>query len=212
MANLVSQDVRGAYEKALARYRPGGEYGKGVEAALERGRVKSVATGAQSLVSAGLAGTTVIAGLGKKYEEEVAAPTRARVEETRAERMSAIEMALANIMQRSEELQKQGEMQREEMEARKAMQTQQLAAQERTAFYGRRAKSRAAGKAKWAERSPWMAGKGGAGAGAGVSQVYPDVGASYGARGAGGYTPGIQEPAMDQTISKYQQIAKAWIR
>ena len=42
------------------------------------------------MVSAGLAGTSVMAGLGKKYEEEVAAPTRAGVESERAQRLSSL--------------------------------------------------------------------------------------------------------------------------
>lgn len=86
-----------AISRALEQYLPGGGYGKGVEAGLERGRVKAVAGGMQSLVSAGLAGTTMAAGLGKRYEEEVAMPARARVEETRAQAISAIRMAEAGM-------------------------------------------------------------------------------------------------------------------
>ena len=78
------------FEKAIAQYAPGGGFGKGVEAGLERGRVKSIASGTQAMVSAGLAGTSVPAGLGKKYEEEVAAPTRAGVESERAQRLSSL--------------------------------------------------------------------------------------------------------------------------
>ncbi len=88
-----------AMQKAIAYYQEGGGFGKGTEAALERGRTKAVASGAQSLVSAGLAGTTMMAGLGKKFEEEVGAPTRARVEETRAGAISSLEMARAQIIQ-----------------------------------------------------------------------------------------------------------------
>ena len=88
-----------AIQRAKAYYAPGGGYGKGIEAGLERGRVKAVATGAQSLVSAGLAGTTMIAGLGKRYEEEVAMPARARVEETRAGAISGLEAMKAQIIQ-----------------------------------------------------------------------------------------------------------------
>ncbi len=88
-----------ALEKAMAFYREGGGYGKGVEAGLERGRVKAVAGGMQGLVSAGLAGTTMMGGLGKKYEEEVAMPARARVEETRAQAISGLETLKAQIIQ-----------------------------------------------------------------------------------------------------------------
>ncbi len=99
----MSASAKSAYEKALAHYAPGGGYGAGVEAGLERGRVKSTASGMQNLVSAGLAGTTMAAGLGKKYEEEVAAPTRAKVESARAEAIAGIQMSMGSAEQRGYE-------------------------------------------------------------------------------------------------------------
>lgn len=86
-----------AIKRAKAYYRPGGGFGKGVEAGLERGRVKAMASGMQHLVGAGLAGTTMAGGLGKRYEEEVGAPTRLSVEEQRAQALSGIEMAQAGM-------------------------------------------------------------------------------------------------------------------
>lgn len=86
----LSTGAKAGFEKAIAQYAPEGGFGKGVEAGLERGRVKAVASGTQAMVSAGLAGTSVMAGLGKKYEEEVAAPTRAGVESERAGRLSSL--------------------------------------------------------------------------------------------------------------------------
>ncbi|KKN68769.1 hypothetical protein LCGC14_0447890 [marine sediment metagenome] len=83
--------------RAKAQYQPGGGFGKGVETGLERGRVKAVSVGMQNLVSAGLAGTTMAAGLGTKFEEEVAAPTRASLEEERARAISGIEMQEAGM-------------------------------------------------------------------------------------------------------------------
>lgn len=88
-----------ALKKAIAYYSPEGGYGKGVEAALGRARTKAVASGTQALVSAGLMGTTMPAGLGKKFEEEIGMPTRARVEETRAERLAGLEVLKAQITQ-----------------------------------------------------------------------------------------------------------------
>ncbi len=99
----LSKEARAAYERAIARYRPGGGFGKGVEAGLARGETKAVASGMQSLVSAGLAGTTMGAGLSKKYQEEVAAPARSRVEEARAQAISGLEVSLASAMQRGSE-------------------------------------------------------------------------------------------------------------
>ncbi|GAI23362.1 unnamed protein product, partial [marine sediment metagenome] len=95
----ISSAASEALQRAMAYYAPGGGYGAGVEAGLERGRTRAVAGGMQSLVSAGLAGTTMAAGLGKKYEEEVAMPARARVEETRAGAISGLEAMKAQIIQ-----------------------------------------------------------------------------------------------------------------
>lgn len=90
-----------AFNKSLNQYAPGGAYGKGVESALERGRTKAVASGQQSLVSAGLAGTSLMAAPGQRFEEEVAMPTRAKVEETRAGRLSEIYAMMANMQQQA---------------------------------------------------------------------------------------------------------------
>ena len=102
MAN-ISPGARTALQGAMARYQPGGGFGAGIEAGLERGRVKALASGMQNLVSAGLAGTTIAGGLGKKYEAEVAAPTRARVEDIRTERLSALQTILAQMEQAGHE-------------------------------------------------------------------------------------------------------------
>ena len=64
-------EVKGIYDEIIGRYKPGGGFGAGYEAQLGRAKTKDVASGAQSLVSSGLYGTTQTAGLGKKWEEEV---------------------------------------------------------------------------------------------------------------------------------------------
>ena len=93
----ISSTALAALRKAKAQYAPGGGFGKGIEAGLERGRVKAVSAGMQNLVSAGLAGTTMAGGLGMRFEEEVAAPTRAGLEGERARAISGIEMAEAGM-------------------------------------------------------------------------------------------------------------------
>lgn len=93
----ISPTALAALRRAKAQYAPGGGFGKGVEAGLERGRVKAMASGMQGLVGAGLAGTTMAGTLGKRYEEEVGAPVRAGVEERRAQAISGIEMQQAGM-------------------------------------------------------------------------------------------------------------------
>lgn len=99
----LSSAARSAFSKALKQYEPSGAYGKGIEAALERGRKKSVAKGQQALVSAGLAGTSMLAAPGQRYEEEVATPARMQVEETRAARLSELYAMLAGAEQQGYE-------------------------------------------------------------------------------------------------------------
>lgn len=93
----VGAPALAALRRAKAQYQPGGGFGRGIEAGLERGRVKAVSAGMQNLVSAGLASTTMAGGLGMRYEEEVAAPTRAGLEGERARAISGIEMAEAGM-------------------------------------------------------------------------------------------------------------------
>ena len=88
-------------EEAIAMFQPGGGYGKGLETGLERGKKKAVAGGMQSMVSAGLAGTTMPAGLGTQYEEEVAAPARASLEESRMSQLASLYSQKSNMMSSS---------------------------------------------------------------------------------------------------------------
>ena len=77
-------------------FRPGGEYGAGTEAMIQRGGEKAVAGGMQSLVSAGLANTTMPMHLQQTYEEEVGMPTRLA---SRDRGMEMYGTALGNIGQ-----------------------------------------------------------------------------------------------------------------
>jgi len=95
----ISSEARSALQEAMARYKPGGGFGQGIEAGLQRGRTQALSSGMQNLVSSGLAGTTIAGGLGKKYEEEVAAPTRANLESIRADKLSALQIMLAQMEQ-----------------------------------------------------------------------------------------------------------------
>jgi hypothetical protein len=64
----------------------GGEFGKGYEAQLERTKTRDVAGAAQQLISSGLYGSTTAASLGKKWEEDVGAPARLKLEDLRMDR------------------------------------------------------------------------------------------------------------------------------
>jgi len=97
-------EIRELYDEIIERYGPTGAFGKGYEAQLERQKAREVAAGGQALVSSGLYGTTQLAGLGKKFEEEVGAPARLKLEDIRAERLSQAQIGKAGFVERIEDI------------------------------------------------------------------------------------------------------------
>lgn len=86
-----------ALESYADIFKPGGAYGAGVEATISRGEEKAVASGMQSLVSAGLAGTTMPMHLQQTFEEEIGMPTRMRAEDRRLEGLGSAYGALGQM-------------------------------------------------------------------------------------------------------------------
>lgn len=81
-------ESRGLLDQIIGLYRQGGGFGKGVESSLERERTQTLATGGQSLVSSGMYNTTQLAGLSTQFAENVAAPTRLKLEDMRMDRLA----------------------------------------------------------------------------------------------------------------------------
>ena len=88
------------YNEIIGRYSSGGALAKGVEATLARTKTKDMASGMQSLASSGLANTTMAAGLGKKWEEEVGTPARLSLADTVEQRLSQAQQAKAGFIER----------------------------------------------------------------------------------------------------------------
>jgi hypothetical protein len=82
--------VQELFKQAKGLYSEGGDYMKGVESGLERGRGKAVTGGMQGLASAGLANTSLMGGLAKAYEEEVGAPARTAATTNRLSALSGL--------------------------------------------------------------------------------------------------------------------------
>jgi hypothetical protein len=91
------------FDKMIGQYETGGTFEKATEATLARGEKKAVAQGTQSLVSSGLASTTTAAGLGKKYQEEVGEPARARAADVSTQRMNEALSQKAGFIERRED-------------------------------------------------------------------------------------------------------------
>jgi len=94
---LVGQ-IASMYDDIAAQFQPGGSYTKGIEAQLARRKKGAMASGMQSLVSSGMAGTTQAAGLGSKFEEEVGMPTMAAAETSRIGKLTEAMMGKAGFM------------------------------------------------------------------------------------------------------------------
>jgi hypothetical protein len=90
--------IQKLFAEARAIYAPGGALQTGMEAGISRGRTKAVAGGMQHLASMGLAGTSMAGGLAKKFEEEVAMPTRAKAESSRLSALSGLMQSQASAM------------------------------------------------------------------------------------------------------------------
>jgi hypothetical protein len=97
------KEARGIYEGIAGMYAPGGAFGRGYEAMLERTKGRDVASGASALVGTGLYNTTQTAGLGKKWEEDVGMPSRMRLEDIRMERYAGAQRDIAGLLERVEE-------------------------------------------------------------------------------------------------------------
>lgn len=89
--------VSSLFAEAKKLYAPEGEFMAGTEATIARGAKRSVASGVQQLASAGLAGTSIVGGLGKKYEEEVGMPARARATTARLGALAGLLQAEAGV-------------------------------------------------------------------------------------------------------------------
>jgi len=76
VSSATRRQVSSLFAEAKKIYEPGGGYMAGTEAGIARGSKRAVASGVQQLASAGLAGTSIVGGLGKKYEEEIGMPIR----------------------------------------------------------------------------------------------------------------------------------------
>ncbi len=96
--------IEAIFDEIIARYGPGGAFGKGAEAALEQQKAGAVAAGTQGLISAGLYGTEVGGGLGRAWEAEVGAPARLRLEDIKMERLSQAQLGKAGFQERIEDV------------------------------------------------------------------------------------------------------------
>lgn len=192
-------EVSKLLDEIIAKYRIGGEYGKGEEALLKRAKTKSTAETAQSLVSAGLAGTSVGAGAGQRWEEEIGMPGRLKLEDIRSERLTGALGAKAGFLGQAEQQNYERELAQRQLAMQQLRMQQGLSYQSRVDPSGSATRYPTGGGGSIS--GPGGVGgsmAGGAGGSfGGVSSQYPGMGG-----GAGGYagTPeSVQSPSGEVT-------------
>ncbi|MBW1931473.1 MAG: hypothetical protein JRI56_00300 [Deltaproteobacteria bacterium] len=98
------QEGLAIYDRIIKQYEPGGAFLQGVEAQLQREKARTVAQQTQDLVSSGLFGTSIRAGLGKKFEEEIGTPARLRAQDIAFERLAQAGVGKAGFIERREDV------------------------------------------------------------------------------------------------------------
>ncbi len=106
-ANLANQkryeEMTAIFDEQLELHKPGGSFGAGFTAELESTKRKDVASGAQSLVGAGLYGTTTTAGLGQAWESNVGSKARLGLQDLRTSRYAGALKDKAGAIERVED-------------------------------------------------------------------------------------------------------------
>lgn len=100
-ANLARQKrIEGIYSSMLERYQPGGAFEKGGLAQIETARTKGVGQEMQHMIGSGMYGTSTAAGVGRKWEADVGAPARLRLEDIMGQRRTGIQQQKAGFLER----------------------------------------------------------------------------------------------------------------
>ena len=90
-------------ERAIKRYQPGGAFEQRGLAEIERQKTKGVGQETQQLISSGLFGTTTMGGVGRRWEAEVGAPARGRLEDIMQQRVTEAERAKMGYIERRDD-------------------------------------------------------------------------------------------------------------
>ncbi len=103
-ANIARRrQIEGIYSQMMQRYQPGGAFEKRGLADIERRKTKGVGTEMQQMISSGTYGTTTAAGTGRRWESEVGAPARLRLEDIMQQRLTGIQQQKAGFLERIQE-------------------------------------------------------------------------------------------------------------
>ena len=104
-ANIARRgQIEGMYDKMMGMVGPGGAFEKRGLGEIERAKTKGVGKETQSLISGGMFGTTTAAGVGRKWEADVGAPARLRLEDIMQQRQLGVMGQKAGFLERIEDV------------------------------------------------------------------------------------------------------------
>jgi len=104
-ANIARQKrIEEMYDKMMGMVGPGGAFEKRGLGEIERARTKGVGGEMQQMISSGMYGTTTAAGVGRKWEADVGAPARLRLEDIMQQRQLGVMGQKAGFLERIEDV------------------------------------------------------------------------------------------------------------
>ena len=103
-ANIARRKrIEALYEERMKRYQPGGALERAGLARIERGRVRGIGEETQRMISGGVYGTTTAAQIPRRWEAEVGAPARLKLEDIMAAGLTEAQREKAGFLERIEE-------------------------------------------------------------------------------------------------------------
>ena len=103
-ANLArKQQIDSIYGEMMKRFQPGGAFERAGLGQIERAKTKGTGKEMQQMISSGLFGTTTAAQTGRRWEAEVGAPARLRLEDIMQQRLTGIQQQKAGFLERIQE-------------------------------------------------------------------------------------------------------------
>jgi hypothetical protein len=104
VANIQrKQDILGIFGQLESMVQPGGAFEKSALSQLATQKRSDVGSETQNLISSGLFNTTTAAGVGTKWESQVGAPSRLKLEDIQQQRLSEVIGQKAGFLERIEE-------------------------------------------------------------------------------------------------------------
>ena len=98
------KQIETMYDKMMGMVGPGGAFEKRGLGEIEAAKTKGVGQETQQMISSGMYGTTTAAGVGRKWEADVGAPARLRLEDIMQQRQLGVMGQKAGFLERIEDV------------------------------------------------------------------------------------------------------------